>query len=387
MDMQKIDQLGQAFAEFKTANDARLKSIETKGYAPADLEEKTNKINDKIEALETELKKTQTAMNRSTQNGQGQETDEKKEAYKKAFNSYMRKGQEMEIKAHSVGVDADGGYLVNEEISSEVVKKVFESSPMRQLASVQTIGSDRLEIICDLEEVGSGWVAETAARPETSTAQFNQLMINVHELYAFPKATQKFLDDASINVEAWLAGKVSEKFARDEATAFISGDGSGKPKGILAYAAGTGFNQIEQIVSGHATELTGDGLINLFYGLKDAYMSNAVWMMKREAVKMVRKFKDLNGQYLWQPGLQAGQPATLLGKPIMEAADMPAVGAAALPVAFGDFKQGYQIVDRIGIRTLRDPFTAKPYVGFYTTKRVGGAVKNFEAIKLQVISA
>lgn len=379
----KIAELAKAFGEFKTLNDERLKSIESKGFFPADKEEKLDKANDKISSLEAQIKHLETAMNRTNRSGAGAgEQDEKQVQYKAAFNSFVRKGLENEVKAMSVDSDADGGYLVPEEMSSEIVTKIFESSPMRQLASAQTISTDSLDILEDLDEVQSGWVGETGARPVTGTPQLNMIKIPVHEIYAFPLSTQKFLDDASVNVESWLGGKVSAKFSRDEASAFVSGDGVAKPRGILSYAAGTGYGQIEQIASGGASSITADALINMTLTLKEFYLSGASWLIKRETLKEIRKLKDLNGMYLWGPGLNGSAPSTLLGFPVYQAADMPALAANSLSVAFGNFKVGYQIVDRIGIRVLRDPFTQKPFVGFYTTKRVGGAVKNYEAIKI-----
>lgn len=380
---QKMNEIGSAFAEFKKVNDERLKTLEAKGHVPADKIEKLEKLNDRIDLLENEVKRAQTAMNRSARNADGKgEIDEKQAQYKSAYNAFIRKGQETEIKAMSADSDVDGGYLVPEQMSTEIVTKVFESSPIRQLASVQTISTDSLDILEDLDEVQSGWVGEQSPRPSTGTPKLNAIKIPVHEIYAFPLATQKFLDDAAVNVEAWLAGKVSEKFARDEATAFVAGNGVSKPKGLLAYDAGTGFGQIEQVASGNASAITADGLINLVYSLKEAYTNGAMFLMKRQTVKEVRKLKDLNGQYLWAPGLNGNTQATILGYGIAEAFDMPDIAANSLSVVFGNIRIGYQIVDRVGIRTLRDPYTQKPYVGFYTTKRVGGAVKNFEAIKI-----
>jgi HK97 family phage major capsid protein len=299
------------------------------------------------------------------------------------MNSYLRKGaSELELKAMSVDSDEDGGFLVTSQTSSEIIKKVYESSPIRQLASVQTISTDALEILEDLDEVGSGWVGETQPRGETGTPKLKKIVIPVHELYAQPKATQKLLDDAAVNVEMWLADKVSEKFARDEATAFMTGDGVLKPKGILAYDAGTGFNQVEQIETAAVGTVGADDLIELAYSLKEAYKNGASFLAKRAVIKQFRKLKDLQGRYLWEPGLNGAAQSTLLGFPVYEANDMMAVANGALPVAFGNFRAGYQIVDRIGIRVIRDIYSAKPHVLFYTTKRVGGGVKNFEAIKL-----
>lgn len=395
----KLDQLGEAFAEFKKANDARIKAIESKGYAPAELEQKTDRINDDISRLEGEIKNMRTAMNRTGGQNDATGTDEKKEIlakYQEAQSLFIRKGVEIpaelkqklvEMKAMSVDSDEDGGFLVTPQMSSEIVQKIFESSPMRALSSVQTISTDSLEILQDLDEVGSGWVGETQTRPTTSTPKLDKISIPVHELYAQPAATQKFLDDAGVNVESWLAGKVSEKFSRDEATGFISGNGVAKPRGILSYANGTGINQIEQMETASASVIVGDDLVDLSYKLKGDYKNGSSWLCKRTTIATFRKLKDSEGRYLWEPGLNGATQSTLLGFPINEAEDMPAVAASALAVAFGNFKAGYQIVDRIGIRVLRDPYTAKPYVLFYTTKRVGGGVKNFEAIKLLKVKA
>lgn len=386
---EKLQQLSEAFTAFKTANDARLKSIESKGYAPAELEGKTNELNDTISKLEGEIKSMKTALNRG--GGQGGEdqtaASEKEQKGMKAYNSYLRKGNDVELKAMSVDSDEDGGYLVTPQMSAEIVKKVFESSPIRQLASVQTISTDALEILEDLDEVGSGWVGEIQARPETTTAKLKKIVIPVHEIYAQPKATQKLLDDAAFNVEAWLSGKVSEKFVRDEATAFVTGDGVAKPQGLLSYADGTSFNQVQQVETAGSGVITGDDLIDLAYALKEAYLANSSWLAKRSTVKAFRKLKDSQGRYLWEPGLNGATQATILGYPIYEANDMPAIAGSALSVVFGDIRQAYQIVDRIGIRVLRDVYTAKPHVLFYTTKRVGGAVKNFEAYKILRVKA
>lgn len=386
MDLNKtVTDLNSAFAEFKTANDSRLKAIETKGYAPADVEQKVKELNDKISEYETQLKQIKTAMNRPAQGGEqgGEQKSEKQLQYEKSFKGYLRKGgSDQEVKALSSDSEQDGGLLVTPEMSSEIIKTVFETSEMRQHASVQTISSSSLQILEDLEELGVGWVGEVQARPETSTPQLKMIEIPVHEIYAEPKATQTLLDDASVNVESWLAGKVAEKFARTENTAFVAGDGSMKPKGFLSYGAGVGFGLIEQVVSGSAAAIIPDSLINLIYGIKSAYKANAKFFMKRATIKELRVFKDLENRYLWAPGLDGNSSGSILGYDIVEFNDMPVVEANALPVAFGDMKQAYQIVDRIGVRVLRDPFTAKPYIKFYTTKRVGGGVKNFEALKL-----
>ncbi|ODT22230.1 MAG: capsid protein [Kaistia sp. SCN 65-12] len=312
-------------------------------------------------------------------------------AYQQAFKMSLRREISQlsgdEQKAMMVGSDPDGGYMVPTQTSSRIITKVYETSPIDELAYHESITSDALLIAIDTDEAGAGWVGETEARPETSTPQVGEQRIPVHEIYAFPKATQQLLEDAGIDVEAWLERKVAEKFARMRALAFVSGNGVKKPRGILTYPAGSNGvrGTIQQVASGHATLLTADGLINLTFSLKDKYLANANWLMKRQSVGAVMLFKDLNGQYMWRPGLEAGKPSMLLGYNVRRADDMPSVGAGALPVAFGDFRAGYTVVDRLGIRTLRDPYTAKPFVGFYTRQRVGGDVVDFEAYALQVV--
>ncbi|QDV34917.1 phage major capsid protein [Tautonia plasticadhaerens] len=295
-----------------------------------------------------------------------------------------------ELKALSVNADPSGGFVVMPELGGIIQTKVWESSPMRQLASVITIGTDSYEVILDNDEAGSGWVGETGSRSTTSTPQLGKLTIPVNELYANPKATQKILDDAGIDMESWLGSKVVDKFARDEATAFISGTGVLKPKGILSYTAGTdiGAQQVEQIVSGSAGAFTIDGLISLQNGLKEPYQAGAVFLMKRSSWGAIMKLKDAENRLYFNLTLDknAGLETMVLGKKIYFADDMPVAASASLSVAYGDFKRAYQIVDRMGIRVLRDPFTDKPYISFYTTKRVGGAVINFEAYKLLKLS-
>ncbi|NGO50439.1 phage major capsid protein [Allomesorhizobium camelthorni] len=313
--------------------------------------------------------------------------------YEAAFNRVIsnRQGEDglspEERKDMSVGSDPDGGYLLVPKVSSRTMMIVRESSPLREIATIETISTSELEIPIDEDEAGASWAGETADRPKTDTPQVGKQTIVAHEMYAFPKATQKFVEDAGIDVGAWLGRKIGEKFGRTEATAFVAGNGVGKPRGFLTYASGTSRGQIEQVVSGAATAVTFDGLINLTAALKGFYKANANFLMKRTTVGAVMLLKDGNGQYLWRPNNQVGQPSLLLGYAVREAEDMVAVDAGTLSIAFGDFKAGYTIVDRMGISVLVDPYTAKPFVGYYTRRRVGGDVTNFEAIKLQKISA
>lgn len=417
---QAVEAVNRAFEEFKKANDARLAEIEKKGAADPLLDEKIARIEadmQKAQAIANEAVLAVKRQNRvvTDENGDKVDLDQKAfdwanmtarrrgtvagaytasdlNAYKAAFDTFLRKGEEVmgaeERKALSVGSDPDGGYVVYPDMSGRIVQKVFETSPMRAYASVQVISSDALEGLYDLNEASSGWVGETEGRTETNTPQIGRWRIPVHELYAKPKATQKLLDDASINMEAWLAGKVAEKFARDESTAFVSGNGINKPRGFLTYAAGTTIpGTIERVKTGVSSAFAAnpgglDKVIDALYALKAPYRANATWFMSRAVTALARKLKDSDGQYQWQPSNQAGQPATLLGYPVAAFEDMEALAANSLSMAVADMREAYQIVDRIGIRTLRDPYSSKPYVEFYTTKRVGGDVVNFEAIKL-----
>ena len=418
--VEAVKLVNSSFEEFKRVNDQRIAEIEKKGVADPLLEEKIARIEadlTKAQAIADEAALASKRQSRVVTDEKGDRVDldakasdwagmlarrrgetvpafnaANMDAYKAAFDRFLRKGEEImsvdERKALSVGTDPDGGYVVNPDLSGRIVMKVFESSPMRAYASIQVISSDALEGLFDLDEAASGWVGETDSRTETNTPVLGKWRIPVHEVYAKPKATQKLLDDASINMEAWLASKVAEKFARDEANAFVVGNGSNKPRGFLTYASGTTLpGTIEQFPTGASAALAsapdgGDALINALYGLKQQYRANATWFMNRSTTKLVRKAKDSDGAYIWSPGIQAGQPATLLGYPVAAFEDMPDPASNSLSIAVGDMREAYQIVDRLGIRTLRDPYSAKPYVEFYTTKRVGGDVVNFEAIKI-----
>lgn len=315
-------------------------------------------------------------------------------AYAAAFPSYLRARSDAAMAlgvqaAMQTGSDPDGGYLVPTTVSSRIIKKVYETSNLRALATVETIGGKELEIPRDEGEFGyGGWVGETTAPSETTTSQLGVSKIFVHEMFAEPRVTQSMLEDAGLDIEAWVANKVGEKLGRIEATAFFTGSGVNQPRGLLTYANGTTNGTIEQIVSGGATTVTADAIYNLVFSLKDFYVQNARFLMKRTTVRDVMKLKDGQGNYLWQMGdVRGGQPATLLGQPVDRCEDMPTVAASSLSIAFGDFKAAYTIVDRLGITLLRDNLTAKPYVKFYNRRRVGGDVVNFEAVKLMVTSA
>lgn len=390
---ERLHSLGNAWEQFKQVNDARLLELERKGHADPLYGEHLRKIGESLDHHKRRMDQLETAHGRPGFSMNETPRLEDAGEYKSAFCNYLRKGmdaglEQLQLKSLSVGTDADGGYLVTPTMAQTIATIVRESSPLRQLASIETISSDSLDLIEDTGEMSASWIGETDSPSDTSNAQFGKNTIDTFEMYAQPKATQKLIDDASIDVEQWVAAKVAEKFARLEATAFVSGDGDGKPKGILAYTAGTSWGQVQQLSSGVDGEVTGDSLINLYYALKDEYAKRATFLMHRTTVQAIRLIKDdTTGQYLWQPGLAAGTPDTLLGVPVALAADMPVAATNALSVAVADFKRAYLIVDRVGIRILRDPFTAKPFVKFYTTKRVGGEVINSEAIKILKLAA
>lgn len=397
MELEKqIEEVGRGFEEFKKAHNKELTELKEMGRVSKETAEKVEKVNEELTKMTEQLDSMKAAMNRKPKGVEEKkaELEEVKAKHQEAINRFMKTGKgledvrEMEQKAFSVQSDEDGGFFVSPERSNEIIKKMFESSPVRQEASVLSISSDSLKMIIDDDETASGWVGEEESRAETDTPTIALARFDVNELYARPKATQKFLDDAEVNVEAWLAEKVSSKFARDEATAFISGSGVNSPKGILSYTDGTGMQQVERQNTASSGSLAADDLIDLTGLLKEAYHPNAKWMINRNIIKAIRKLKGSDNNYLWQPGLAAMEPNQLLGKPVLMAQDLASAVSGGNEIAiFGDFRQGYQIVDRVGIRVLRDPYSTKGFVEFYTTKRVGGGVKAGEALKVLKVTA
>lgn len=324
-------------------------------------------------------------------------SDSKKNSVKENLKTQINQGYlagAFSKKEHSVVINPEGGYFVRPERSTMMIEREFETSPVRAVANVMTTTSDSVEIIIDDNEASSGgWVAEKQSRSNTGTADIGLLKIYTHEQYAYPKATQKILDDAGFNVESWIEQKTQDIITRTENTAFVAGDGSEKPKGFLSYdewaSAGTyQRNALERISSGIDGVFTADTIIKTQNSLKESYQARAVWMIKRASFEKIQTLKDGAGRYLLNPALiREGADKLLLGKPVIFADDMEAVGTDAQAMAYGDFSVGYTVVDRLGIRVIRDNVTDKPYVGFYTTKRVGGAVTNYEAIKIYKLSA
>lgn len=311
--------------------------------------------------------------------------------YVKAFKAHMRKGS-VEA-AMTKGTDADGGYLAPIEWDRSITGKLKEISPIRANARVISITTAGFKKVFTDRAVGSGWVGETASRPATSTPQLGQLDFTPGEIYANPAISQQALDDAAIDLEAWLGDEVETEFARQEGIAFLSGNGSNKPFGLATFVEGAAnaarhpWGAIPIVKSGAAAAFTSDGFIDLFYSLPAPFRSGAKVYTSRLAQSAMRKLKDGQGNYLWQPSFSQGQPATLAGEPIVEIPDMPAVAAGNIAAFYGDMAATYLVVDRVGVRVLRDPFTNKPFVHFYTTKRVGGGVYNPEPMRALQIGA
>lgn len=330
--------------------------------------------------------------------------------YSTAFASYFRKGDTADEQiirhanasgrraqinaAMNVGTNDSGGYLAPTEWDRRINQALVAKSPIRRLATVQTTSVNAFTSLWSTNSWGSGWVGETAARPETGTPTLSPIPYAHGEIYANPSITQRLLDDADMNLEEWLAGQVETEFARQEAIAFLGGNGTNKPFGLLQYVTGGAAaaqhpgGVLDVVNSGHATTIPNtDILIDFFYGLTAPYRQNSTWLMNSTTAAALSKFKDGDGNYIWRAGLIVGQPDALLGRPVEIDEGMPSIGAGNLAVAFGDFKAGYLINDRFGTRVLRDPYTNKPYVSFYTTKRVGGGVSDPKAIRLLKVSA
>ncbi len=312
--------------------------------------------------------------------------------YTRALNDYLRRGSLASsqslvlLNEMSVGSDPDGGYLVDPDMTGRIATLIRERSPLRSLASIQEISTDALEGDVDAGDATAFWVSETEDRPETESPSIGKWRIEPHELYAQPSTTQKVLDDGRIDVGAWLGLKLADRFARAEAAAFVVGDGVKKPRGFMTYDSGipseARWDVIERVPSGDANLVKPDSLIDVMYALKPTYRQGAAWGMTATTTAVVRKLKSSDGAFLWSDSLAAGQPATLLGFPVVEMPELDEVGAGKEPIVFGNFQAAYQIVDRFGIRILRDPYTTKGRVKFYATMRVGGGVVNFEALKI-----
>ena len=385
-----------AFEAFKGANDARLNEIEKKASADTLLEEKVARIDQAVGAAQARLDRALSEARRPEIGGEPAMVASAPEA-KAAFEGYVRTGRELglELKAGLSSASNSGGYVVPPETERAIERRLMATSPMREIATVRTVASGVFRKPVSTAGIASGWVAETAARPETDPATLALLEFPAADLYANPAATQSLLDDALVDLDEWLASEVEDAFAAQETTAFVTGDGTNKPKGFLGYSivadASHAWGDIGYVASGAAGAFAAssptDRLIDLIYAPKAQFRPNGRFVMNRKTVSAVRKFKDADGNYIWSPATRPGETASLLGYPVTEIETMPDIAANSSAIAFGDFQRGYLIVDRAGVRVLRDPYSAKPYVLFYTTKRVGGGVQNFDAIKVMKFAA
>jgi HK97 family phage major capsid protein len=389
-----FDDFMRAFEAFKETNDDRLDHLERRSAADPLIEDKLTRIDRALDEHRRVVDDLALKAARPQIGGSAVRTGAAL-AHKSAFDAYVRKGEpgslrDLERKALSVGSDPDGGYLVPDETEKTVNRALKDISPIRAIAGIRQVSGSVYKRPFSVAGPATGWVAETASRPQTNAPTLDELAFPTTELYAMPAATSSLLDDSAVNIDEWLAEEVRIAFAEQEGTAFVTGNGTNKPKGFLAYTTVANASWTHGNLGFIATGTDGafpstnpaDKLIDLVYALKSSYRANAHFVMNRSTQSVIRKMKDGDDNYLWQPSGKPGEAPTLMGYPIAESEDMPNVAADSLSVAFGDFRRGYLVVDRVGIRVLRDPYSAKPYVLFYTTKRVGGGVQDFDAIKL-----
>ncbi len=392
-----VECINQTMSEMKSSQDENMEVIENKGHLQHQIEEKLNKIEREVGQAQDRLSRMEVVRQRPMVDVNMDHMNHAQNEHKSAFINYVTKGDEsqllqLEAKSLSAGSDPDGGYLVPDVLHMDIERDLRQSSTMRRLARVIQISTDSVELLVSEGDAEAGWVAETAERPETGTPKLIKLKIPVHELYAKPRATQKLLDDSRVDVENWLSKKIASKLTQLENQAFVKGDGANKPTGILKYEldfTGPSKGKLHGFKTGKKggflnAATAGDLLIDMINEMKPELLNGCVWLMSRAAHGEIRKLKDSNGNYLWQPGIEHDARPRLLGYPVEVSDEMPGLtkDEASSAVIFGNFKEGYQIVDRAGIRVLRDPFSVKPYVEFYTTCRVGGDVVNHDAFKV-----
>lgn len=379
-----------AFAEFKTKNEEAMK-----GKADVVLSEQVDKISATLDNLQEAIDEHSRKLAAASLNGNKEPVRDAE--YTEQFSAYFRSDVASkrleEVRAAATKTDGEGGYLAPVEWDRTLSGRLKQISRIRQYAAVQSISSAGFTKAFTDRAIGSGWVGEQAARPTTSTPAFSSLGFPLGELYANPAATQGLIDDAEVDIEAWLASEVETEFSRQEGIAFLSGDGVNKPHGILNYVTGGTlaarhpWGDIKVTNSGNAGAITTDGILGIIYDLPEEFEANANLFINRSSVGALRKLKDAGNNYIWQPSFEKGQPSTISGVPIVTIPGMPTVAANAIVALYGDMQETYLVVDRIGIRVLRDPYTNKPFVNFYTTKRVGGGVKNPDAMKALRIAA
>ncbi len=379
-----------AFEAFKALNEDRLKAIEVKRADPLH--------DDALARIEAAIQTAQTHAERAASEARRPMIGGEFKAYtpfserKTAFDLYMKTGQEAALEAKGVAEDTaatGGGWLVPPETEQSITQRLQHSSPMRAICSVQTISAPVYRKVFSISGAATGWAAETAPRTETAPPTLINLDIPCSDLYAVPAATQALLNDAIVDIDEWLAHECEDAFAFQETQAFINGTGVNQPHGLLSGpiaangAAGTPWGTLGYIASGVDSAVgSTDPIQDMIYSLRAQFRANGRFILNKKTTAMLRKLKDSIGDYIWTPPAEAGQPASLFGYPVTEVETMPDPASGSYSLAFGDFEKGYLIVDRAGINVLRDPFTAKPYVLFYTTKRVGGAVQVSDAVKL-----
>ncbi len=388
------NELRSTFEAFRDTNDQRLHEIEQRSSADVLLDEKLARIDQALDEHKRRVDRVALAARRPSLDGASAQADSGAAERKAVFEAYIRRGdlsglRGAELKALSAGSGPDGGFVAPAEVERSILQRLANISPMRALATVRTISAGTYRAAFSATGPATGWVGETAARPETASQVLSELVFPAMELYAMPSATQTILDDALVDVDRWVADEVETVFAEQESTAFISGNGTTQPRGVLTAPvvadASWSWGNIGVLNSGAAGAFAAanpsDVLIDLIYALRTGYRQNGTFLMNRRTQSAIRRFKDSAGNYIWMPPTGVGQPATLMNFPVAEAEAMPNIAANSVSVLFGDFRRGYLIVDRAGVRILRDPYSAKPYVLFYTTKRVGGGVQDFAAIK------
>lgn len=388
-------ELHRAFSAFREANDERLAQIEHRLSSDVVTEEKLVRIDRALDDTKRRLDLQMVEKARPRLSGEPAHNDSVSREHKMAFRAYMRSGEStglktMEEKAMSAGSGPDGGFLVPQPAEREILQRLANVSPIRAIATVREISTATFRKAFPIGAPVAGWTGEVDARAQTNSPQLADMNFPAMELFAMPAATQTLLDDAAVDVEQWLAEEIDTVFAEQEGAAFVVGDGVNKPTGFLSYPVSThaawswgklGYTPTG-VAGAFAASNPSDQIIDLIYALRAGYRQNARFVMNRKTQSAVRKLKSSGGDYLWQPPASADQSATLMGFGLTEAENMPDIAASSNAIAFGDFRRGYLVVDRLGVRILRDPYSAKPYVMFYTTKRVGGGVQDFDAIKL-----
>ena len=389
-----FDDFLRAFEAFKGTNDERLAQLEKRSTADVVTLEKLERINAALDEHKRTVDEMMLRQSRPERAGTVPRNATTLQ-HKAAFEAYVRRGEagllgQLEQKALSVGSSPDGGYLVPAETERSVMLKMRDISPIRAISGSRQVSASVYKKPFSTTGFSTGWVGETASRPQTANTVLAELSFPTMELYAMPAATPALLDDAAVNIDEWIGEEIQAAFAEQESNAFVVGDGVNKPRGFLDYPkvdnTTWSWGNLGYLVTGvsgaFAASNPSDKLVDLVYALKAGFRANAHWVMRRSVQAEIRKMKASDGTYIWQPAASPQGAPTLMGFPVAECEDMPSIAANSYSIAFGDFSRGYLVVDRVGLRVLRDPYSAKPYVLFYTTKRVGGGVQDFDAVKL-----